>query len=307
MDLGLQPWGDIVMIRLVYLSHAVKPFSTDELMSLLRQCRHGNAVSGITGMLLYFNECFVQVLEGKEEAVNQAFQKIKRDPRHRNVTELERNYITERQFPDWSMGFDELDLTQLSNLNIEGLNHFFSDAPANVNIELNQKLIGSLMSHFKAAYQKRKSHNELPVGDEQGGILKFFHKAIRFAVTILAGLMVVVIFLGLFEVIFVLYQKLSVPPYFFLGMTDLLDAFSAFLLVLIAIEIYINISLYLRSDVIPVKLVVATALMAISRKVIVFDFKYLKPEFIYASAAVVLALGLTYWLLDKKETANHES
>lgn len=98
-----------------------------------------------------------------------------------------------------------------------------------------------------------------------------------------------------------LFQKLTTPPYLILGVTDLLSTFSAFLLVLIAIDIYINIGLYLHSDVIPVKLVVATALMAISRKVIVFDFKYLEPSYVYASAAVVLALGITYWLLDKNE------
>ncbi|MDD2737950.1 MAG: BLUF domain-containing protein [Methylomonas lenta] len=289
------------MIRLVYMSHAVKPFSTDELMSLLRQCRKGNEANGITGVLLYFNECFVQVLEGKEEDVNKAFQKLKRDPRHQNIVELERSYIKVREFPNWSMGFEELDLSQLNELNIEGLNSFFNTDENNVHSELNQKLLGSLINHFKTAYQKRKSHEELPVGDEQGNILKFFHKAIRLAVTILAGLMVLVIFLGVFQVVFVLVQKLTTPPYFILGVTDLLSTFSAFLLVLIAIEIYINISLYLRSDVIPVKLVVATALMAISRKVIVFDFKYLEPSYVYASAAVVLALGITYWLLDKDE------
>lgn len=56
------------MIRLVYMSHAVKPFSTDQLMTLLRECRHGNAEHGITGVLLYFNECFIQVLEGHTAA-----------------------------------------------------------------------------------------------------------------------------------------------------------------------------------------------------------------------------------------------
>ncbi|MCK9605845.1 MAG: BLUF domain-containing protein [Methylomonas sp.] len=292
------------MIRLVYISHAVKPFSTDDLMSLLRQCRRCNSASGITGVLLYFNECFVQVLEGKEEEVNKAFLKLKRDPRHKNIIELERKYISERQFPDWSMGFEELDMSQLAGLNIEGVNSFFSEGGGSPHSELNQRLLGTLMTHFKGAYQKRKSHEELPVDDEQGDILKSFHKAIRFAVTILAGLMVMVIFLGVFQVIFVLYQKLATPPYLVLSITDLLSTFSAFLLVLIAIEIYLNISLYLRSDVIPVKLVVATALMAISRKVIVFDFKYLEPHYIYASAAAVFALGVTYWLLDKKEKTN---
>jgi uncharacterized membrane protein (DUF373 family) len=41
--------------------------------------------------------------------------------------------------------------------------------------------------------------------------------------------------------------------------------------------------------------------MAISRKVIIFDFKELTPMYIFATASVVLALGITYWLISKKE------
>lgn len=57
---------------------------------------------------------------------------------------------------------------------------------------------------------------------------------------------------------------------------------------------------YYSTDVIPVRLVIATALMAIARKVIIFDFEKITPPFIYGTAAVVLALGITYWLITKK-------
>jgi len=69
---------------------------------------------------------------------------------------------------------------------------------------------------------------------------------------------------------------------------------------LIAIEIFINITLYLKTDVIPVRLVVATALMAISRKVIIFDFEKITPQYVLGTAAVVLALGITYWFITRK-------
>lgn len=290
------------MIRLVYISQAVKPFSTDELMALLRECRRSNSKKGMTGVLLYHNECFIQVLEGKEEIVNKTFDVIKKDPRHKNVTELKRSYITDRQFEQWSMGFEEFEESQLANLNIEGLNTFFSDQKQHQDQGFNQNLVSSLMSFFKQSYAKRTSHEELPIHDDQQGILIVFHKAIRFAITLLAFLMVIVIYLGVADVIYVMYQKLiHSSPFLLMTIPDILATFGAFLAVLIAIEIFLNISLYLRSDVIPVKLVVATALMAISRKVIVFDFKSIQPDYVYASAAVVLALGLTYWLLDKKD------
>jgi len=98
----------------------------------------------------------------------------------------------------------------------------------------------------------------------------------------------------------VLIQRLLEPPFFLLKINDILFLFGAFMVVLIAIEIFLNITLYLRDDIIHVRLVVATALMAIARKVIVFDFKEISFHYVIATAAVVLSLGITYWLIRKE-------
>ena len=142
-------------------------------------------------------------------------------------------------------------------------------------------------------------HEELP-DEHDDPLIQFLHKTIRVAVKLLAILMTLVIIWGVGDVIFVLYQRIMSPPMYLLNISDIFATFGAFLAVLIAIEIFTNITLYIRNDVIPVKLVVATALMAIARKVIVFDFKELTPMYILATAAVVLALGLTYWLITMK-------
>lgn len=128
----------------------------------------------------------------------------------------------------------------------------------------------------------------------------FLHQIIRVAVKVLAVLMVAVIVWGIGDVVYVLYQRLMEPPFLLLSISDILATFGAFLAVLIAIEIFINITLYLKTDVIPVRLVIATALMAISRKVIIFDFEKITPSFVIGTAAVVLALGITYWLISRK-------
>lgn len=135
---------------------------------------------------------------------------------------------------------------------------------------------------------------------EKDPYMRILNKVIRWGVKVLAGLMVAIILWGIFDVVWVFLKRLREPPFFILKVGDLLSLFGAILVVLIAIEIFINITLYLREDVIHVRLVVATALMAIARKVIVFDYKELGPQYIYASGAVVLALGITYWLLRKK-------
>jgi len=143
-----------------------------------------------------------------------------------------------------------------------------------------------------------KIHDELPTKHDDP-LIAFLNKAIKFSIRILAILMVLVIFWGVADVVYVIYEQLIQAPFMLLNISDILKTFAAFLAVLIAIEIYQNIVLYLRTDVIPIKLVVATALMAISRKVIIFDFKDVSSMYILATAAVVLALGVTYFLLGK--------
>ncbi len=131
-------------------------------------------------------------------------------------------------------------------------------------------------------------------------VIRVADVVIRQVVRVLAGLMVLVIIWGVLDVGFTLYRRVIAEPFLLLDFNDMLAIFGAFLAVLIAIEIFVNITLYLREDVIHVKLVVATALMAVSRKVIVFDFGELDPDYLWSSAALVLALGLTYWLVRTK-------
>ena len=143
-------------------------------------------------------------------------------------------------------------------------------------------------------------HEELPENHEDK-LMGFLHRIIRLAVKFLAILMVLVIIWGIGDVIYVLYLRLLEPPIFLLNINDIFETFGAFMAVLIAIEIFINIRLYLGTGALPVYLVIATALMAIARKVIVLDLDKISPEYVYGIAAVVLALGITYWLVSHKK------
>jgi uncharacterized membrane protein (DUF373 family) len=131
-------------------------------------------------------------------------------------------------------------------------------------------------------------------------LIAFLQRIIHFAVRILAVLMTLVILWGIGDVVWMLYNQLIAPPFLLLNINDILATFGAFMAVLIAIEIFINITLYLRDDVIHVKLVMATALMAIARKVIIFDFDKVATGYVYATGAVILALSIGYWLVTQK-------
>ncbi|MGB8169320.1 MAG: BLUF domain-containing protein [Chthoniobacteraceae bacterium] len=93
---------------IVYVSTAVKPFSTEELAQLLDQSRERNQKRDITGMLLYKDGCFMQAFEGERGMVMGLHWRIERDPRHRNIVVLLDGPVLRREFPEWTMGFKNL-------------------------------------------------------------------------------------------------------------------------------------------------------------------------------------------------------
>jgi len=93
------------LVAAVYVSSASRPLRDDEILEILRVARLNNEKLDITGMLLYREGNFLQVLEGPAEAVDSMIQKIKRDSRHQGVILMSRKHIDERQFADWSMAF----------------------------------------------------------------------------------------------------------------------------------------------------------------------------------------------------------
>lgn len=104
------------MIQLAYVSTATRLMSTQGLAELLAESRAFNADHNVTGMLLYKDRSFLQVLEGSEDDVVPLYDRIRRDLRHEKVKTLYMRDVPARDFPDWTMGFKNLngiDVTQL--------------------------------------------------------------------------------------------------------------------------------------------------------------------------------------------------
>jgi hypothetical protein len=94
--------------HLVYVSSAVNLFSDDELYELLKVSRRNNAQCEVTGMLLYVDGNFIQLLEGEKSNVLQIYGRVANDPRHRGVITLLQGDIEKRDFEEWSMGFHKI-------------------------------------------------------------------------------------------------------------------------------------------------------------------------------------------------------
>ena len=97
------------LIRTVYVSAAVKPFDAPALRQLLLRAREHNSGVDISGLMLYKESSFFQILEGPEDEVNSLFLKIERDSRHHKIMLLSKEVVKSRNFGDWSMGYVELD------------------------------------------------------------------------------------------------------------------------------------------------------------------------------------------------------
>jgi len=93
-----------MLVRLLYASRAARPMIASMLDSILEQSRAHNPRLGITGILCFGDEVFIQVLEGGRDEVCELYNTIARDDRHRNVRILSYEEIHERRFGAWTMG-----------------------------------------------------------------------------------------------------------------------------------------------------------------------------------------------------------
>ena len=101
-----------MLVRLLYVSRAVQPESTEAVQAILASARQHNLNNGITGILCYGGGVFLQAIEGGRQAVNRLYNQIIEDPRHQDVELLHYEEISERRFGGWTMG--QVNLSKLN-------------------------------------------------------------------------------------------------------------------------------------------------------------------------------------------------
>lgn len=102
--------------QIVYLSHSTESnMSHEELQNIVMTCRQRNVHLDITGLLLYKEGNFCQIIEGPEENVDTAMRSIKNDPRHGGMIVILDRYVQERSFRYWNIAFRNLAYTSRMN------------------------------------------------------------------------------------------------------------------------------------------------------------------------------------------------
>lgn len=103
-----------MLVRLLYASRPTDKNTAASVEAIVAKSRTYNPEHGITGILCHSGDIFMQVLEGGREAVNQLYNTLITDPRHRDVIVLQYEEVTERRFSGWTMGQVDLNKVNLS-------------------------------------------------------------------------------------------------------------------------------------------------------------------------------------------------
>jgi hypothetical protein len=139
------------MKNIVYVSTSVKLMHENQLLDILHNSRLHNAALNISGVLLYSDGTFIQVLEGKDTVIDALYTRIKADQRHKNIITLIDGPITEKSFGQWLMGFavteskktekllgylrsiNELDLNNGNNTAVDAIKTFIETNKLDIN------------------------------------------------------------------------------------------------------------------------------------------------------------------------------
>ncbi|MFN4100155.1 MAG: BLUF domain-containing protein [Pararhodobacter sp.] len=95
--------------RVIYVSASPSLLPGGDVAELLARSRRRNAAIDVTGLLLYHDGSFLQILEGPAEKVQALFETIRQDTRHRKIITMWSGPVKDRVFPDWSMGFAKVE------------------------------------------------------------------------------------------------------------------------------------------------------------------------------------------------------
>ncbi len=148
----------------------------------------------------------------------------------------------------------------------------------------------------------KEVEEESLVGDKHDPFLNSLNKVVLWCVKGLTLVMVLVIIWAFVDVLFHVYTEVTKSIDTAFSVDVLFSIIGSILFFLIAIEIYLNIVFFLQKDSINVALVVATALTAISRKVIILDYTATSNEDVFAMAALIFAVGVTFWVVARQHS-----
>ena len=132
-------------------------------------------------------------------------------------------------------------------------------------------------------------------------MVKLLKKFEHYIVIGLLAMMALVVLLSTVELAVIIVQRMLTgkPHLFLLDISDMLEIFGFFMMILIGLELIETIKIYLVDESIHVEVICLVAIVAIARKVIILDVYKLPPLSLVGIAAIILALSIGYFVIKK--------
>ena len=128
--------------------------------------------------------------------------------------------------------------------------------------------------------------------------LHLIHWVENIVAKILSLALSIVILIAVGDLIVFLIKDISLDPIGFYH-KSLIELFGLFLNILIALELLENITAYLKKHIVQVELVIVTSLIAVARKIIIFNLKEYSSTDLIALGIAILSLAISYWLIKR--------
>lgn len=128
--------------------------------------------------------------------------------------------------------------------------------------------------------------------------INLFQKVIIIAIILM---MAVVIFSSTMEIGWIVFKEMLTPPFFLLGVEQVLDIFALFFLVIIGIELLETVKMIIIESSMNVDVIILVGVTAVVRKVMIIDLKETNPLFLVGMGVLIVALAATYYLVSTSE------
>lgn len=143
------------VFQIIYVSRETRRMTDADLEEILTLSRSNNAEQQVTGMLLYSDGSFIQVLEGPQDGVREIFDLIQMDDRHTDILVLTETYVEGRAFPDWKMGFERVERPDIAQRT--GVSDFLdAQYPLHDGLGKRQGVAYSLLMSFRSSTSLRR-------------------------------------------------------------------------------------------------------------------------------------------------------
>lgn len=137
--------------------------------------------------------------------------------------------------------------------------------------------------------------------------MQLFHTAEKYIAIALLALMTLVVVSGAVEVGYEIVTGLLEPPGFFVGVTELVEIFGLFMMVLIGLELMTSIQMYLKDHAIHAEMMFLVALTAVTRKIVIFNSTKADPMQVFGVGFLVISLSAGYYLVKGRAKAEESA